>query len=162
MWIILLWISITEFTLHAQNHPSHASPHTTNHAIAINRPAQVTFANNKTLHCELADNDLTRMIGLSDHRPSPDTCMLFVFDEARVVYFWMPPNMQFNIDIIFIKANGQIDHIEHNAKPCKARSAEHCQKYSSYEEVPYVLEVPVGAAKKNDLRKSQQVQIKLK
>ena len=69
----------------------------------------------------------------------PNEGMLFEFDEPKIATIWMK-NTPIPLDIIFIRSNGRILKIEHNAQPYKLRSA------SSEATVAAVLELAGGRA----------------
>ncbi|MEO5367903.1 MAG: DUF192 domain-containing protein, partial [Magnetococcus sp. WYHC-3] len=46
----------------------------------------------------------------------PDAGMLFVFNEEYPISFWMK-NTLIPLDMLFLKSDGTIHHIHHNAKP---------------------------------------------
>lgn len=66
--------------------------------------------------------------------------MLFEFDRPKVSSIWMK-NTLIPLDILFVRENGKILKIAHNAVPCSLRSA------SSEAVVGAVLEIPGGRAK---------------
>ena len=70
---------------------------------------------------------------------APDEGMLFEFEEPKIATIWMK-NTPIPLDIIFVRSNGRILKIEHNAQPYKLRSA------SSEATVAAVLELAGGRA----------------
>jgi uncharacterized membrane protein (UPF0127 family) len=69
------------------------------------------------LRVELADTDEKRELGLMYRTSlSPDKGMLFVFPKEGPLSFWMK-NTLIPLDMLFIKADGRIDFIHHNAHP---------------------------------------------
>jgi uncharacterized membrane protein (UPF0127 family) len=68
-----------------------------------------------------------------------DSGMLFEYDGPLVASIWMK-NTPLPLDIIFVRANGRILKIEHNAQPYKLRSV------SSEAPVTAVLELNGGRA----------------
>jgi len=152
--ILFVWIGISEFIILPNNNPVHAQA---THAKQVTKPANVIFASGKTLACEIADTNLTRMIGLSNYKPQANVCMLFIFDEPHIAYFWMPSSMQFPIDMIFITADGYITNITHGAQPCQATRIQGCEQYPSHAPIKYVIEVNAGAAKQYGLHAQQRI-----
>lgn len=74
--------------------------------------------------------------------------MLFVFDKPKQVGFWMK-NMLISLDMLFIGEDKKINHIAEKVPPCPKQGA--CPTYGSSALVHYVLEVPSGYAKKNQI-----------
>ena len=52
---------------------------------------------------------------------APDAGMLFEYDEPLVASIWMK-NTPLPLDILFVRPNGRILKIEHNAQPYKLKS----------------------------------------
>jgi len=76
-----------------------------------------TSGSDYNLRVELADTDKEREIGLMNRTSlSPDKGMLFIFPKEQSVSFWMK-NTLIPLDMLFIKADGRIDFIHHNAHP---------------------------------------------
>ena len=69
----------------------------------------------------------------------PDTGMIFEFAEPKLATIWMK-NTAIPLDILFVRSNGKILKIEHNAQPYKLRSA------SSEAIVAAVIELKGGRA----------------
>ena len=69
----------------------------------------------------------------------PDGGMIFEFDEPKIATIWMK-NTAVPLDILFVRSNGKILKIEHNAQPYKLRSA------SSEAVVAAVVELKGGRA----------------
>jgi len=69
----------------------------------------------RKIDIEIADIESERTIGLMHRRSMPDTQgMLFIFDDEQPRGFWMR-NTLIGLDIIYIKADGEIESI---AKYC--------------------------------------------
>jgi uncharacterized membrane protein (UPF0127 family) len=65
----------------------------------------------------IADTPTKRAQGLMHVRSLPkDQGMLFIYSEPMPVSFWMK-NTKISLDMIFLNARGQIEHIYENAKP---------------------------------------------
>ena len=101
----------------------------------------------KTFSVEIADMDVTRVLGLSGHAPlGDDEGMFFIFEHPGKYGFWMK-DMTFPIDIIWIDQNFKIVHIENAISP---------ETYPKifYPKIPalYVLEIKASVAQKLDLK----------
>lgn len=87
---------------------------------------------------EVVDDDASRSRGLMFREElAPDAGMLFDFIDERPVAFWMQ-NTLIPLDMIFIKADGEIVRIHENAVPMDRTSI------PSGEPVRFVLEIPGG------------------
>ena len=80
--------------------------------------------------------------------------MLFRFEEARPVAFWMK-NTLIPLDMVFIQG-GQVVHVAHRAQPCRQ---EPCPVYSSQKAVDMVIELPGGTSRKNHIQAGTKVQL---
>ena len=81
-------------------------------------------SNNKThtFSVEIADTPVETNRGLMFRDEiGLDEGMLFEFGEARIASIWMKNTSVF-LDILFVRADGQILKIEHSAKPYSLRS----------------------------------------
>lgn len=98
--------------------------------------------NGQTITLEIADTLAKRIQGLSNRASLPTGHgMLFIFEDYKRQTFWMK-DMQFNIDIIWIKDNTVVGLVA-DAQAPKGKIIE---KYSSEEPVNFVLELNSGAA----------------
>ena len=89
---------------------------------------------------EVADDDQERSRGLMFvEELAPDAGMLFDFFDERPVAFWMQ-NTLIPLDMIFIKADGEIARVHAEAVPMDRTSI------PSGEPVRFVLEIPGGRA----------------
>lgn len=92
----------------------------------------------RTIDIEIADTESERTIGLMHRRSMPDTeGMLFIFDEEEQRSFWMR-NTLIGLDILYIRANGEIESIAKYTVPKSERSI------PSRGPALYVLEVIEG------------------
>jgi uncharacterized membrane protein (UPF0127 family) len=101
----------------------------------------------KTFKALVADNDFTRQLGLSGHKPLlDDQAMIFIFSNEGNYGFWMK-DMLFPLDIIWIDSNFKITTIEKSLTP---------ETYPKifYPDSPsmYVLEISAGEADKLNLK----------
>ena len=107
-----------------------------------------------TIKVEVADTPEAREKGLMDHDPLEDnTGLLMVFDEEQEVSLWMK-NVPFAIDAIFIGEDLEIKNLA-TMNPC----SNYCPTWDSRGDVKYVLEVPMGFIKKNDIIRETKVSI---
>lgn len=109
--------------------------------VPVNRDLTVkTIAIGSALiEVEIADTDAERELGLSNRSSlRAGTGMLFIFDPAKKVGFWMK-DMRFSIDMIFARKDGTIVNIARVVTPDS-----YPKIFPSLGEVRYVLEVPAG------------------
>jgi uncharacterized membrane protein (UPF0127 family) len=100
---------------------------------------------------ELATNDAERSKGLMFRKELPEgKGMLFDFQTEQAVAFWMK-NTYVSLDMIFIRANGQILSIAENTEPLSERPV------PSGGPVRGVLEVVAGTAKKLGIKPGDRV-----
>lgn len=105
----------------------------------------------KTVTVEVADTDEEITTGLSGRSSlAQDHGMLFVFNTEAAMGFWMK-NMQFPIDIIWIKTDTVI--AIHQSVPAPAENVveKDLPQYFPPEPVTHVLEVPAGWSKTNGI-----------
>lgn len=91
--------------------------------------------------------------GLAD-----DQGMLFIFEEERKYQFWMM-NMKFNLDIIWLDADGKVVHIVENAEPCIDAAHTSLCTYNPDEPAKYVLEVNSGFVKERNITENSVMKI---
>lgn len=94
----------------------------------------------ETFTLEIANTDASREHGLMarDSMP-PDHGMIFVFDEAKELNFWMK-NTRIPLDILYLDAGGQVVSI-HQMKPYDTRT-----ETRSARPAKYAIELNVGRA----------------
>lgn len=113
--------------------------------------------NSQTFNLLLAKTDKEKRIGLSEKKSLPENSgMLFVFEKPDYYSFWMK-EMQFPIDIIFIKEN-KIVTIYADLKPPKTQD-ESLPIYKPAEPADMVLEINSGLAQKYNLKKGDEVKL---
>jgi len=113
----------------------------------------------QVINVEVADTDPERVQGLSNLVSlSEDQGMLFVFPNPGVYGFWMK-DMNFAIDIIWIKNDIVVD-ITENVKP-QAAVDKDLETYYPKQEVDKVLELTAGWSAKNGLKVGDSVKINL-
>jgi len=116
----------------------------------------VVLPDGRIVMAEVARSDPERAEGLW-HREQLgwNQGMLFVFERPGPNPFWMPPDMQLRLDMIFLDPDGRILHIEHDLEPCQSAP---CPQYSVPPRPPqqdttqYVLEVNSGYARRAGLK----------
>ena len=110
---------------------------------------------------EIAASDKEKKKGLSDRESLPiSEGMFFVYDKMANYTFWMK-DVQFPIDIIWIK-EGKVVGVENRVDPEIGASLYKKQRYASPERVDYVLEITGGMVEELDIQKGSQVHISFK
>jgi len=111
------------------------------------------------LDVEIADDSEKIKQGLMFREMLPENQgMLFIFDEERKYQFWMM-NMKFNLDIIWLNADGKVVHIVEDAEPCiDAAHTSQCT-FSPDEPARYVLEVNSGFVQRYGIDESSVMRI---
>ncbi len=102
---------------------------------------------------EIADKDAERMRGLMYRKAlGTDSGMLFVFEEEKVLKFWMK-NTCIPLDMIFIADDGMIVGIEENTPTLSEDT------FTANCPSRYVLEVNAGWARKHGVKAGQKASI---
>lgn len=123
-------------------------------------PMQTITIDGKNIKVEVASTEVQREQGLSDRTALPTGHgMLFVFDPARKVAFWMK-DMKFSIDMIFADEQGVIVKIYKDASPESYFNQHPPQIFPSEMSVRYVLEVPAGYAEAQGIAIGQKIVVK--
>lgn len=140
MLLILLFIFVIVFILYCfysyTNRP--------------NNPKNIITIGPTKVIIELADTPQKQAQGLSGRPELKDGYgMLFPYNPPQIVTFWMK-GMLIPIDIIFIKSN-RVLKIYHNVPPMPKIGLVNPEVYPSKIPIDYVLEVPAGWSKKNDI-----------
>lgn len=113
--------------------------------------------NKKTFSLLVAKKEKELEIGLSEKKSLPqDEGMLFVFEKTAYYSFWMK-NMQFPIDIIFIKDN-RVVNVYQDVQPPKSKD-ENLPIFKPEEPADRVLEINAGLSKKYGIKKGDEVKI---
>ena len=95
---------------------------------------------------EIADTKELRALGLSGRKELGDyQGMLFIMDEEDTHSFWMK-DMEIELDLLYINAQGKIVDIFENQKPC---TSTFCPTIQSPYESKYILEVIGGFVETN-------------
>jgi hypothetical protein len=109
-------------------------------------PTATIQVGDQALVVEVARTEAQRQKGMMFRRRlGPDEAMLFVFERAANMAFWMK-NTAVDLDLAYIQADGEIVQVEH-------MKAYNTEQVVSREPVRYVLESPAGwfAAHKIDV-----------
>ncbi len=109
--------------------------------------ATLTIKQSK-FNIELAVTKEERKKGLMGRQSLPyNQGMLFVYDEPRIISFWMK-NTLIPLDILFFDANGELLEIIPQAQPCKHFL---CPTYTNKTPASFVLEIPAGSTSKHNI-----------
>jgi len=110
---------------------------------------------NQTIQLEVAQTPEQQAIGLMFRPPLPDDRgMLFPFQPARVVSFWMK-NVSVPLDMVFLR-NGKVEAIALNVPPCET---EPCPTYGPNISVDAVIEMRAGRAAELGLKVGDRITI---
>ena len=109
--------------------------------------------NDVPLTVEIADDSEKTARGLMFRdRLADDRGMLFIFEKEHKYQFWMM-NMKFNLDMIWLDANGKIVYAVEDAEPCIDETHTSLCTYSPDAPAKYVLEVNSGFVKEHGINK---------
>jgi uncharacterized membrane protein (UPF0127 family) len=111
--------------------------------------------------CEIADTHSEQVIGLSRHEALPEgRGMLFVYPRDSYLSFWMPPQMKFNLDIIFLDSERRIIHIAADVPPCPDPKGWDCPSYGpGGRRGRYVVELTAGTASRHGLQEGDVLEL---
>lgn len=127
-----------------------------NSNIKINQ-AQVVL-NGKSFNLEVMDTPDKQRQGLSGRSSlGNDQAMLFVFEEARILDFWMK-DMQFNIDLLWIDGNKIVAWEKNMLAPTPSTTDNKLLHYTSPVPVDKVLELKSGTIDSLSLQINDQVE----
>ena len=113
--------------------------------------------NSNRINVEIADNFEERAQGLMNRELLPENAgMLFIFENEGNYPFWMM-NMKFNLDMIWINANGRVVYVAKSVPPCGVS----CKAIDPNNNAKYVLEVDAGFADKHKVVEGSFVRIVL-
>jgi len=118
----------------------------------------ITYPKGTRILAEVANTPAKRASGLMFRdRLAPDRGMLFVFEEAGAWSFWMK-NTMIALDILWLGADKRIVYIEENVPGCRQ---DPCPQYKSNKQALYVLELPAGTVKREQLTRGMKLQFNL-
>ncbi|WP_221394863.1 DUF192 domain-containing protein [Dyadobacter sp. NIV53] len=117
---------------------------------AFKKEGEVTFLSDgkiiRKIDVEIAENEMERNKGLMYRAYIPDsTGMLFIFQEARELGFWMK-NTHIPLDIMYADENKKIISIQKNTKPFSEESL------PSNGIAKYAVEVNAGFSDRNNIK----------
>lgn len=116
-------------------------------------PTASMSARGQTVYLSVARTEQQQSDGLMFVRElPPDRGMLFVFDPAQPVGFWMKDTL-IPLDMIFVR-NGRIVTIDREVPPC---TSDPCPNYSSGAAVDQVIELAGGRARELGLQPNHQL-----
>jgi uncharacterized membrane protein (UPF0127 family) len=116
----------------------------------------ISLENGHTINVKVAQTNKDRVKGLSGRRNLPENSgMLFVFDQPRILSFWMK-EMNFPLDIIWIDQNRKVVGIERNISP-----ETYPKIYSPETPSKYALEINGGYSDKIGLSIGEQLLFEL-
>lgn len=111
----------------------------------------------KKIKAEVADNLELRLKGLSGRESLCSNCgMIFVFERADIYPFWMK-EMNFSLDIIWIKDKKIIEIVESAPTP---EAAGQIISYTPKTPADLVIELNAGFCQKNNIKVGDEVIIK--
>jgi uncharacterized membrane protein (UPF0127 family) len=112
-----------------------------------------------TVDAAIADTRQRRFTGLSETDCLPaDRGMLFVYDEPQPSLTYVMRNMSFDLDIVFVHANGTIQSIHHVAAPDPGEDGE---SITASGRGQYVLEVNRGWTTERRIEAGDRLEIDL-
>jgi uncharacterized protein len=112
--------------------------------------------NQTTIKLAVAETPLQQQMGLMYRTSLPDDeGMLFKFEPARPVAFWMKQTL-IPLDMLYIRS-GVIREIQANVPPCKA---DPCPTYPSTTTIDQVIEIRGGLAAKLGIQVGDRVTLK--
>jgi uncharacterized protein len=118
-----------------------------------------TSAGTHTYQVEIADTKEQRSNGLKYRTElGEDDGMFFIYEEEEGMAFWMPPEMEISLDLIFFDKDMKVTDFYENLPICATE--EGCPRYSPKTLSKYALEVNPGIAAKIDLQKGDIAELK--
>lgn len=133
-WLFLIWVGIFEAKQTLQSEK-----------IVDGQMIPITIKD-QTIQVEIVNSPQSITQGLSGRSEIGSDGMLFVFEKARVLRFWMA-DMQFDLDMIWFR-NGQVIGVTSDVpKPEAGTKTAVLPVYSSGQPADMVLEVMAGKAK---------------
>lgn len=136
--------------------PTTPSTTTTSRGQVLPITATATIASSgKTFGLEVTRTEQQRQLGLMFREHLPDNRgMLFEFEPARPVSFWMK-NCLINLDIIFLH-NGEVKSIARDVPPCED---DPCPTYGTPHNIDQVIEIRGGLADEISLTEGDKITV---
>lgn len=113
---------------------------------------QSLLIDKKNIQVEVVNTAASTEQGLSGRSEIGQDGMLFVFNQTLIQRFWMK-EMQFNLDLIWLRDLRVVDISENALKPSPGQSLQQLQIYSPKEPINGVLEVPAGTVQKWNVKR---------
>lgn len=109
----------------------------------------------KIFELEVAETSEQQRLGLMYRETlADDRGMLFEFEPARPVSFWMK-NCRMNLDMIFIK-DGVVQSIAKDVPPCES---EPCPTYGTPKEIDQVIEIRGGLSDEIGIKEGDEITV---
>ncbi len=129
---------------------------------ATSSPSALTklTINSSVVNVEIADTPDKRKQGLSGRQSlATDSGMLFIFEKADKVGFWMK-DMKFALDLIYINDKKVVDIIKNAAMPPVDQKDQDLPIYMAREPFNMVLEVNAGFVDSHSLKVGDMIELK--
>jgi len=121
-------------------------------ALSLKHASPVLKFGNQSFNYERAVTQQQQEKGLSYRQSlSKNQAMLFIFDKPDVECFWMK-DMNFPLDMIWLNADKQVVHIEHDVQP-----SSYPNSFCPDTPAKYVIEVNAGTTTSVGLKTGDQV-----
>ena len=111
----------------------------------------VKFDGGADFIAEIASTPQEQALGLSFRPKTDDFAMLFLYSRASEIIFWMK-DMNFSIDIIWIRGNKVVAVEEHVPFPNKLQKTSTLPTYGHGILADKVLEIPAGSSKEYNIQ----------
>ena len=154
--ILIVIVSIAGFSCDKKDGPEDTAPLPLPAYQMPTIPSETLTIASETFTVELAFQNHTRLKGLMfrDHL-SPNSGMLFLYEREKPRVFYMK-NCLIDLDILFIKASGEIAQITTMKVPAPDKPLIY---YPCETPVQYALELPVGTASRLGLAVGQKINL---
>jgi len=157
--VILGFFTIRDFLNTSSNNHSSDIDETYSRNQNVSNTADVTIKN-ILVRAEVAKTPEQKELGLSFRNSlNKNSGMLFIFNPYQKPFFWMK-DMNFPLDIIWIKDDKIIDISRNLPTPKPGTQINQLTKYSPSDLVNYVLEVNAGFTDQNKIKTGDTVSIK--
>lgn len=156
LFIIMLaifWIVVNKQV----NTQSPLEPAQNNKQVKVDRPQLVLKG--QIFDLEVMDTPAKQREGLSGRDAlASDQAMVFVFDQAKIMDFWMK-DMKFNIDLLWVKDNEIVAWEKNMLAPDPNLPDNKLQHYTSPFPVDKVIELPSGTIDSLSLKLNDKVEL---